>query len=156
EGGPAAEVALQAGRLHAATSNLDRVHSVEPGVNQTGQQLANATAAMQHDLQMGRSLLDGLPHDPFARLEILAIHGGRHLRAGLHSQVIAKEDHINAISHRIEEPVEIAQVHLHQLIEETVSALRFAGQEHEEVIVAIKELAEFEQVAAEQADNRAV
>ena len=52
--------------------------------------------------------------------------------------------------------VEVAQVHFHQLVEEAVSALGLAGQHHEEVVVAVEELAEFKQVAAEEADDRAV
>ena len=48
----------------------------------------------------------------------------------------------------------LRQVHLHQLVQELVGALGFAGQEHEEVVVAVEELPDLQQVAAEQADDR--
>ena len=58
EGELAAEVAFEAGGLHAAAGDLHRVDGVQPGVNQAGQQFAHAAAAVQHDLQVRRALLD--------------------------------------------------------------------------------------------------
>ena len=44
----------------------------------------------------------------------------------------------------------------HQPVEKLVRPAGFAGQQHEELVVAVQELADFQQIAAEQADNRPV
>src|ERR1035441_4016873 len=92
---PVPEVALEAGRVHSPAGNLHRVDRLQARINQARQQLPHAAAAMQHDLEVRRPLLDDLPHRALPGLEVLAIHRGRHLGAGLHPQVIAEQDHVN-------------------------------------------------------------
>ena len=50
----------------------------------------------------------------------------------------------------------LRQVDLHEPVEERVGPRRVAGQQHQEVVVAVEELADLEQVAAEQADDRPI
>ena len=49
--------------------------------------------------------------------------------------------------------LEVGQMDFHQPVEEAMGLLRFAGQEHEEIVGPIEELAGLEEVAAEQADD---
>ena len=55
---------------------------------------ADAAAAVEHDLHVGQ-LLRPPPHQGVPRLEELAVHGRRHLRPVLHSQVVAEDDHVD-------------------------------------------------------------
>ena len=49
--------------------------------------------------------------------------------------------------------LQILQMQRHQPIQELPGPVRVAGQQHQEPVVAIQELAGFQQVAAEQADD---
>ena len=156
EGEPAAEVALQARGVHAAAGDLHGVDGIQPGVDQAGQQFAHAAAAVQHDLQVRRALLD--------RCHMARSRGWKNSRyiagetCGPDCMPRSSPKRITSMESptALRKRVEVAQVHLHQLVEEAVGALGLAGQQHEEVVVAVKELAELQQVAAEEADDRAV
>ena len=110
---------------------------------------------MEHDLDVGQ-LLGPPPHGGVSRLEEVPVHGRRDLGAGLHPQVVAEEDDVDERSHGAQEPLEVGQVVLYQPVEEGMGTRRLAGQEHQEVIEAIEELAGLQEVAAEETDDRPV
>ena len=53
-------------------------------------------------------------------------------------------------------PLQIGQMHLHQLVQERVRASGLPGQHHHEVVHAVEELTAFQKIAAKEPDNRAV
>ena len=144
-----AEIALQSLGFHAAATDLHRVDGVQAGIDQIGQQRAHRAAAVQHHLDVGQ-LLGARPHHGVARLEELAVHARRHLRAVLRAQVVAEADDVDVRPDRAEVTLQLAQVDLHQRVEKSMRALRLAGQHHQEVVHAVVELPHLEQVAAEQ------
>ena len=79
---------------------------------------------MKHDLEVGRPLFDHLPHGAFPGLKILAVHGRRHLRAGLHAQVIPKENDVNMRADGLQESLQVAKVDFRELVRDLAAALR--------------------------------
>ena len=82
-------------------------------------------------------------------LEELAVHPRRHHRAGLHAQVVAEQDDVDVPADRREESLQPLQVDGHELIEERVGLRGLGGQHHHEQVVAMAELADLEEIAAE-------
>ncbi len=73
---------------------------------------------------------------------------------GLHAKIVAEQDDVDRCADRLEEAVQVRQVDLHQLVEERMGLLGLAGQHHHEYVVAVAELTDLEEVAAEQTDDR--
>ena len=73
-----------------------------------------------------RQFLGTTPHRCVTRFEELDIHGRRNLRAGLHAQIVAEQDDIDAVADGSQEPLEIGQVHLDDSVEKRVRAFRLA------------------------------
>jgi hypothetical protein len=90
------------------------------------------------------------------RFEKLLVHGTRDLRPVLHAQVVAEADDIDVRPNRAQKKLQVGQVDVDQAIEELVGAVRIGGQEHEEPVHAVEPLADFEQIAAEQSNNRSI
>ena len=90
------------------------------------------------------------------RLEELAVHRRRDQRAGLHAEVVTEHDDVDVLADGSEENLEVRQVLLHDAIEKRVRPARIGGEKHQEVVVAVEKTAGLEQVAAEQADDRAL
>ena len=111
---------------------------------------------MQHDAHVRREFADPPPHEALARLDELLIHLRRYLRSRLHAEVIAEEDDIDVRTHRAEEALEVHQVQAHDPVEEGVRPVRVFREQHQEAVVAVQELPHLEQVAAKEADDRAV
>jgi len=55
--------------------------------------------------------------------------------------------------HQAQESLQVIQVDLHDPVEELVGPARVAGQEHEEVVDPVEELAHLQEIAAEQSDD---
>jgi hypothetical protein len=70
-----------------------------------------------------------------AGLEELAVHRRRHLGAGLHAQVIAEEDDVDVRTDSAQEPLQVRQMVLDELIEERMRPGRLSGQEPQEVVL---------------------
>jgi hypothetical protein len=90
------------------------------------------------------------------RFEEPAVHARGDLRPGLHAQIIAKEDDVDVRAYRSQVLLEVRQVHLCNFFQEGLRPVRVTSQEQEEIIVAEQELAHFEQVAPEEADDRSI
>jgi len=88
-----------------------------------------------------------------AGLEEVAIHLGRHHRSGLHPEVVAEQDDVDGLADGTEKAVQVLQVDLHELVEEGMGSPRFGRQHHHELVVAVAELADLEEIAAEEADD---
>ena len=63
---------------------------------------------------------------------------------------------VDGIPHRGQKAFQVGQVQLHQAVEECVGTIRVAGQQHQEVVDAIKNLPDLQQVASEEPDNRTI
>ena len=91
-----------------------------------------------------------------AGFEELAVHAGRDLGAGLHTEVVAEKDDVDIGTDQAEVLFQVFQVPLGQAFEKVVGPLRFGGQKGQEVVVPVQELPVFHEVAAEEADYRPV
>ena len=152
---PVAEIAFQPGGVHAGARDLHGIRGVEPRFDQVGDQRADPAAAVEHDLDVGQFLRPP-PHLGVPRFEELLVHGAGDLRAVLHAQVVAERNDVDVRPDRRQKSLQVRQVDFDQAVEELVRPLRIAGQQHQEVVVAIEELADFQQVAAEEADDGAI
>ena len=100
-------------------------------------------------------LLCTLPQTCMTGLKELAVHPRRDLWAGLHPEVVTEVDNVDVGSNQ-PEVFRGLQVQLRQTFEYVVGTVRFHGEQGQEVVVPIQELAPFHQVAAEHAQYRPV
>jgi hypothetical protein len=94
--------------------------------------------------------------EPDWRISHARQHLRRNLRALLHAQVVTTNDHIDRIADRAEVGLEVRQVSLGHTVEELGRPLRVACQQHQGHVIPLDELADLEQFAAGQTDDRPV
>ena len=74
EGKTVAEVAFQAGGVHAAAGDLDRIDGFESGIDEVVEEFTNTATAVKVDRDVGGELFGAPPHQAFAGLEKLPVH----------------------------------------------------------------------------------
>jgi hypothetical protein len=142
-------------RVHSPATDLYRIDGVEPGFDQVGQQRPDRAATVEHYLHAGE-LAGARPHGLMAGLEELPVHARGDLRGVLRPKVIAEHNNVDVRPYRTQKLLEVAKMDFHQRVEEPVDAGRIFRQQHEKAVHAVVELAHFEQIAAEQAEDRPV
>ena len=118
----ASKLSFQSCRVHSLAGRLNGINAIQSRFDQVGQQLADSSAAMERHFDIGQ-LFGPLPQVLWRGLKNSRYILRGYERAGLHSQVVAENDDINAVPDRPEEAREVGQVDLHEPVEEVVNLL---------------------------------
>ena len=96
------------------------------------------------------------PHLGVPRLEELLIHAARNLWTVLHTQVVAKQNDIDVRPDGAKKPFQVGEVNFGQPVKELVRPSGIARQEHQKSVHPVEPLADLQQVAAKQTDDRTI
>jgi hypothetical protein len=144
----ATELPLHPGRVHAAGAGLDGIDDLDPDLDEVGQDGRDRAAGVEEDAQ-ARLAPDLVIEDLLARLEDLAVEAGRDLQGVLGPEVVAHLDDVDQAVHDRQDSVQVGQVHLQQLVEESRRLGRALNEVDQELLHGAEILPPLKQIAAE-------